>query len=147
MSTAIPNLWPEEIRVDVQTPYAILRGQANLLHDLTKGILEGDVVTETTKDDVQHRLVIVAPMYNGYRHTLIIAAHKRDFPYPTEVRAVGLGKYGMDLDEDDYPSANDDGEMQALVQKALRSGSTIAIITSLIAKSNEATGLSPRPVE
>ena len=91
MPDTIPNLWPQEIKVHVQSPYAILSVQAGLLGKLTRGILEGAVETETAKDKVQHRLVIVAPAYKSYRHTLVTALHNPDLPYPAEVRAAGLG--------------------------------------------------------
>ena len=105
-------------------------------------------------------MVIVAPTYNGYRHTLITAIQGSKLPFPVEVRAEALGreeKRERDATIVDqmvggimgnkrtysvivFPTANDDSEMITLIQKALRSGSTRAIITSLIAKSNEANG-------
>ena len=86
-STTIPNLWPEEFKIDVQSPLTILRVQAGLLGKVTRGILEGAVETETSTEKVQHRLVVIAPAYNGYRHTLVAANHDPNLPYPAEVRA------------------------------------------------------------
>lgn len=147
MSSTIPNLWPEQFNVEVQTPYTILKVQAGLLGKVTRGILEGVVETETAKETVQHRLVVIAPAVDSYRHTLIVAKHKIRLPYPSEVVAEALGKsvehklpgrpnsgfYTMV-----YPEAYDDEQMLQLVQKALRSSQTTAIILSLIARSNEA---------
>jgi hypothetical protein len=84
MPNSIPNLWPEQFNVDVQTPYAILQVQANLLSKVTRGILEGVVETETSKEKMQHRLVVIAPAYNAYRHTLLVAIHNLHMPYPAE---------------------------------------------------------------
>lgn len=92
MPEVIPNLWPDEFKIEVQTPYAILRTQDNLLSKVTKGILIGDVETEASKDLVQHRLVVIAPAYNGYRHTLVVTRHDSDLPYPAEVRAQAVEK-------------------------------------------------------
>jgi len=142
MTETIPNLWPEQFHVDVQSPYAILSVQANLLGKVTRGILQGVVETESSKERVQHRLVVVAPAYNSYRHTLIVAIHQLNLPYPVEVRAEGLeakeGESQSSEAQPDYPSANDDLEMQHLVSQALRSGRTKATIASLISKSNDA---------
>jgi hypothetical protein len=152
MIESIPNLWPEEFKIDVQTPYTILRVQANLLSKVTRGILEGTVETEMSKEMVQHRLVVVAPAYNGYRHTLVVALHNPDLPYPAEVRAKVLGKQVkresvisnpfLDTYHTVYPSASSDDQMQDLVKRALQSDESKAAILSLIAKSNEAR-LSP----
>ncbi len=148
MPDTIPNLWPEEFKVNVQSPLTILRVQAEQLGKVTRGILAGTVETETSKERVQHRLVVIAPAYNGYRHTLIVATHDANLPYPTEVRAEGLGEERSDryapphpMLPDEmrtvYPRAYDDGQMQNLVQRALTSAETRAVILSLIAKSNE----------
>ncbi len=149
MPDTIPNLWPKEIKIDVQTPYTILKVQAGLLGKVTRGILEGAVETETAQDKVQHRLVIVAPAYHSYRHTLVAALHHPDLPYPAEVRAEALAKRERVQREGTlrvmepavyttvYPSAYDDNQMLKLVQEALQSAPTTAAILSLIAKSNE----------
>jgi hypothetical protein len=50
MSDSIPNLWPEEFKVDVQSPLTILRAQAGMLGKVTRGILEGTVETEESKE-------------------------------------------------------------------------------------------------
>jgi hypothetical protein len=156
MPETIPSLWPPEFKIDVQTPYTILRVQAELLGKLTRGILEGVVETETSEDRVQHRLVVIAPAYNGYRLTLVVVLHNANLPYPAEVRAEALLRVQERLSpprpvrpgnsrDTEYPLANSDEEMQTLVSKALQSDQSKAAILSLIAKSNEARR-SPSPV-
>ncbi|HTU17780.1 MAG TPA: hypothetical protein VMG10_06915 [Gemmataceae bacterium] len=158
MPDTIPNLWPDAFKVDVQTPLTILRVQAGLLGKVTRGILQSEVETETVKDQVQHRLVIVAPAYNAYRHTVLVVRHHTHFPYPAEVKAEALAEkverrnplYPDPLGttyETVYPSAHNDDELQVYVQNALRSEQTQAAVLSLIAKSNEATGTPPLPKE
>ncbi len=151
MIDTIPNLWPDSFKVDVQTPYSILRAQAELLGNVTRGILKGAVETEEGKERIQHRLVVIAPAYNGYRHTLITASHHTHFPYPTEVRAESLaervrgepifGPLASGPMITVYPKANNDDEMRGFVQRALRSGPTMAAVLSLIANSNQAKGM------
>jgi hypothetical protein len=139
----IPNLWPQEFSVSVKTPLAILRVQANYLGKVTRGILEGAVETEASKERVQHRLVVIAPAYNGYRHTLITSLHSPHLPYPAEVRAEALGQQVTGgsatgpIDRTAYPQANSEEQMLDLVQRALRSDQTAALIHSLIAMSND----------
>jgi len=141
---SIPNLWPDDIRVDIQSPFVILKVQADYLTRLTGGVLEGVIETETSGENIQHRLVIVARSYHCYRHALVTALHKRNLPYPVEIREQSLAKLTpsdephSDEPEVTYPSASSDDRMQGLLQKALRSDSTVAILSSLIANSNEA---------
>ena len=143
MAVTIPNLWPEEFKIDVQSPYAILRVQAELLGKVTKGILIGEVETESNDTDVQHRLVVIAPAYNNFRYTLLAAKHAINFPYPTEVISQSLA-IPVDYELEKYPIAYSDDVLTDLVRRALSSGDTKAVILSLIAKSNEA-GLSSHP--
>ena len=153
MADSIMNLWPEQFKVDVQTPYAILQTQAGLLGKVTRGILEAVVETETTEKKVQHRLVVIAPAYNSYRHTLLVARHDRDLPYPAEVQGEALaktvrhelipGSVSTVKAETVYPTASSDEQMVSLVREALQSEETRAVILSLIAKSNEGNSVPP----
>jgi len=156
MAETIPNLWPEQFKIDIQTPYTILRVQAGLLSKVTRGILEGAVETEAGKERVQHRLVVIAPAYHSYRHTLVVALHNPHLPYPAEVRAEALAEQVVSKSpfisvvgpsyDTVYPRAHDDEQMQTLVRRALQSQQTMAAILSLIAKSNEARA-APPPAE
>jgi hypothetical protein len=143
MSDSIPNLWPKEFKVDVQTPYTILKVQAGYLGQVTRGILEAEVETESSPNRVQHRLVVIAPAWKGYRHTLVTAIHDPNLPYPAEVRAEALARPVEPVGVA-YPRANDDDDMRSLVANALRSDQTKAVIISLISKSNEVIS-SPSP--
>lgn len=144
MPDTIPNLWPEEFNVDVQTPYAILRVQAELLGKMTRGILEGAVETEATNKIVQHRLVVIAPACNGYRHTLVVAIHQLDLPYPVQVQAGSLA-FSNANDGLSYPSASSDAELQNFLGEVLRSDEVKAVILSLIARSKEAASETSSP--
>lgn len=149
MLNTIPNLWPTNVRIEVQTPYTILRVQAELLGKVTKGILEGIVETEIVKEKTQHRLVVVAPLYNSYRVTLLKAVHDPNLPYPARIEAAALARKsaregkssGFPHQVFDYPEAHSDEQMLNLIQEALQSEQTSAVLLSLIAMSNEATAV------
>lgn len=152
MPDEIKNLWPTDFRVNVQTPFAILSVQANLLGKMTHGVLTGSVETEKGDGGVQHRLIVMAPAFNSYRINLLTATHGKDLPFPVRIIADALATkverrgnesfiekaIGVKSYETVYPTAADDDEMQRLVGIALRSDQVKAIILSLIARSNEA---------
>jgi hypothetical protein len=149
MLNTIPNLWPTNVRTEVQTPYTILRVQAELLSKVTKGILQGAVETDVVKEKTQHQLVVVAPRYNSYRVTLLKAVHDPNLPYPTRIEAAALAKKtlsegklpGFPQQVAEYPCAHGDEQMLNLVQEALQSEQTRAVLLSLIAMSNDATAV------
>ena len=86
-TTALPDLWPDDIRVDVLPPVILLRAQLKGLARRTDGRLEADVSTVTgVKDFVIHRLDITAPQLGGERHRVLTATHRTAF-YPVVVEA------------------------------------------------------------
>jgi hypothetical protein len=151
MADTIPNLWSDDIRVDVLTPLVILRSQASLLRQMTKGILEAEVTTATSDSGaVQHQLDLIAPALNRYRHRVLIAKHERDQVYPVIVEAecfqpktasqrvaLSMSTLGTGTPGDWRPKADTEQEFIDLVGKALHSGEVRSIIQSLIARSNE----------
>lgn len=87
MTTMIPTLWPEDIKVDILPPLTILRYQAAKLREITKGILEAEVTTVTGPDDfVSHRLDLIAPNLDGRRVRVLTATHRVDY-YPVVLEA------------------------------------------------------------
>lgn len=149
MANTIPTLWPESFNVDVLTPLVILKAQAAELSRVTHGILTAEVESENDKENVQHRLVVIAPKYRHYRHTLLAVIHNLHLVYPAEVKATALGRKvkqegfgslmlgGQALFTTVYPIVSSDIDLLEKIQEALYSGHTRAIILSLIAKSNE----------
>jgi hypothetical protein len=57
------------------TPAAILRAQAAVLAERTKGILEAAVETSSVGDEFYHRFVIKAPALGNYRYELFQVHH------------------------------------------------------------------------
>lgn len=87
MAATIPNLWPDDIKVDLVPPLVILRAQADNLSRITQGILEGEVTTVPGDHDyVSHRLDLVAPALDGRQYRILVATHRAGL-YPVTVEA------------------------------------------------------------
>src|SRR5437867_1338068 len=89
MAAQIPNLWSEDVRVDILSPLAILRTQASLMGELTKGILEAEIESNVDHEHAYqiHSLFLVAPALEHYRHLILRARHRLDLVYPVMVFA------------------------------------------------------------
>jgi hypothetical protein len=88
MATSVASLWPTDIQPTVQSPFAILDGQARELTRITNGILVGDVKVARTDD--QHVIVtldIVVPALDNYRHRILQVTHGLDMIYPAWIEA------------------------------------------------------------
>ena len=129
MSTAMPNLWPENLSTDVLPPLAILRAQAGLLGKITKGILEAEVTSVAKDDVVRHQLDVIAPALDGYRHRLLVVEHESHLVYPAII----------DPDSNEAEFAQTPQNFINRLQTLLNSGQVLSVITSLIARSNEVT--------
>jgi hypothetical protein len=113
MTEKAEDLWPADLGIaPIVTPAAILREQAALLGEKTKGVLEGTVETLAIGVDVRHRFVILAPALGYYRYVLFQVHHSSITLYPVFV--------------DEEP---------AMPQRALSSD------FSLVERLNEASGL------
>jgi hypothetical protein len=87
----MPGLWPESIRSDVVTPYAILREMASDLELSTGGTLRGEVGRRAAGDDrIALSFDIVVPALDGSRHRILTIGHAKDRPYPALVDAEVL---------------------------------------------------------
>jgi hypothetical protein len=152
MSTTIPDLWSDDIRVDILTPLAILRAQEDLIGQKTQGILEGEVRTTSNDTWMLHQLGLIAPALNHYRVTLLTAKHRQDMVYPVSVTApcfapkprslLAIGAIRLPGQSPDQRDAATQEEFIELVRQVLHSDDVRASIQSLIALSND-----PRSVE
>lgn len=87
MPATIPSLWPDDIKVDLLPPLAILRTQADALARLTDGIVRADVYTTSGHEDfVVHRLELYAPLYAIRRYGILNVTHRTDY-YPAVLEA------------------------------------------------------------
>lgn len=70
------DLWPSDLGIaSIVTPAAILRSQAALLGEKTKGILEAVVETSSVGNEIHHRFVIKVPALGNYRYALFSVHH------------------------------------------------------------------------
>ncbi len=93
-TTAIPDLWPEDIRVDVIDPIAILRVQEAALTNKTHGLLRAEVRSFEKKEQdkeygaaITHNFDLIAPALGEYRVTLLRAIHSTALIYPVLVQS------------------------------------------------------------
>ena len=145
MAEPIPNLWSEDISVDVLPPLAILHAQAERLGELTGGLVTAEVVTEhdTTVEDgalqhAQHHMELTAPALNTARYRILTVYHKRELVYPASVEAECFepGEYD-DHEAFAWPEALREEDFLKILRTALRSKRVTSLIHSLIARSNE----------
>lgn len=161
MAEEVTDFWGD-ITTNVLSPIAILRHQAGQLRHRTKGLLEADVKTELDAGVATHKFVIVAPALDRYALSLFEAYHSEALVYPVRVKfkpwddqaatdytkAYDEFKYGKSLIElhrtkppdrkSGLRSASTQEEFFELLRLVLTSGYTKSVITSLLAKINDA---------
>jgi hypothetical protein len=151
MAVAIPNLWPQDIHVDVLPPLVILKAQIQPLEQMTKGLLRVEVSTRTVSlhpefrnpldlgrkseefsDDssttVFHDMDVIAPTLRNYRHTLLTVDYQQNRVYPARLSSK-LNQEGIEAD-----SAED---FMARLGEVLKSSETRSLLDSLLARINE----------
>jgi hypothetical protein len=83
----IPDLWPESLRVDVLTPYAVISAQATKLKERTQGLVEGLVSSRAVPPGlICHTFDLFAPVLS-FRYTLFRLWHQESMPYPVALWA------------------------------------------------------------
>jgi len=161
MTTTIPDLWSNDIKVDVRSPLAILKAQEGILAQKTSGLLQATVSSVETETLVQHQLDLVAPSLQFYRERVLTAEHHRNRYYPVFVRAEcfdpvlrrtqkwpsgwtqpivqSLAAMAASSGSDVPPGekAATEQEFVDLIRKVLQSQPVRSLIQSLIARINE----------
>ncbi len=148
MSATIPDLWSDDIEVNLVSPVAILRAQTGFLERKTQGVLRAEVTSTTSDNREIHSLDLIAPALNGYRKSILSAAHAKDMIYPVTVRSEGLippdrglgdalARLAMGSSGPDRKSVSSQTELIEVVREILQSGYVRSLIHSLIARSNE----------
>lgn len=162
MNTAIPDLWADDIKVDVLPPLAILKAQEGLLARKTQGMLEAKLTTTESANLVQHQLDLIAPSLNFYRERLLTATHDRLKLYPVTVASEcfapkleisqgplapiqaavkGLSEFHRAVvPEAIHRKAATGEEFIQLIREVLRSADVRGLISSLIARINQNNG-------
>ena len=148
MSATIPDLWSDDIEVNLVSPVAILRAQTGFLERKTQGILRAEVRSTDSGNRAVHSLDLIAPALNDYRKSLLSASHAKDMIYPVTVRSEGLspadqGLLPIPVSGSDQKTVSSQAELIEVVRRVLRSGYVRSLIHSLIARSNEASIIEP----
>ena len=151
MADTIPDLWPgAALKSIVLSPVAILRTQATLLGQKTQGLLIAEVTTTTGENGhVELGLELIVPALHNFRYRLLQVRHERDTIYPADIFATGLTyqetrKNLIPLYEEttvtrttpNKTAYSDDGFIK-IIQEVLQAKETVAMLQSLIARSNE----------
>lgn len=156
------DLWPNiDIEGPKDVPLKILREQAEKLSEKTKGLVYGDISTNSNKGFIFHTLYLVAPNLDNYRYSLLSIAHGV-MPFPVFIYNHNLKnkeiikvkktkKYTLPnlifpfdeyvLSEDSVPEP----DLKALtieefiseIKKIFQSDETKGILQSLISQSKE----------
>ncbi|MBN9121634.1 MAG: hypothetical protein J0I06_21225 [Planctomycetes bacterium] len=152
------DLWPADIVVDVVPPVAILNEQAEALAKKTQGIVKGEVRSNTTDQFEQLSFDLVAPAV-GLRQRILLMRFVRDFPYPVVLIAAPLtsplaGSSGSpeardllltwklsDAEQRQARLAHTPREVRELLKTIFNAPATRGALFSLIARSNEVTGV------
>lgn len=152
MAATIPDLWPDDIRVDVLTPLAILRTQEALLGKRTKGLIQAEITTANSEKGTQHSLDLVTAALK-YRERVLTAWHGREFIYPVRVAAETFKPKPKNFIEaltttelttlfegSHVRTAATQDEFVALIREVFRSMEVRSLIQSLLARVNESQG-------
>ncbi len=88
MARQVQSLWPEAIRSNIPSPYAMLRTQADALAEQTGGLLVGEVRRREAADDrVAMSLDIVVPALDGARFRILTVGYGKEMVYPAVLDA------------------------------------------------------------
>lgn len=167
MPTEIPDLWGDDIDVDVVPPLAILKTQAEAISRRTKGILKAEVVSSPTsvasRESLSltadtggplfepensassqnlpywiHMLVLQAPAIEYEEELLTVSHHdKRLYPVTIEVPSKIIWTHTKSVFQKTAIECNDQQELLAALSTALGSAPTKSVLNSLLAKVNE----------
>ncbi len=134
----IPDLWGNDINVEVVSPATILKVQAEKLSLKTKGVLlartypSGDGCDGA---DVTHHLELHAPAIN-YTEEVLAISHVQNRAYPVVIRMPASIAWERQEQASTKWCGNEEEFMQAL-RTALRSYPVRSAIDSILAESNE----------
>jgi hypothetical protein len=128
MNSARKNLWGDLPKPDhLITPSSILKEQASILTEETKGLLVGETKRRTSEDGTFFiELNIRAPALNGYLYGVLEASHGIEL-YPVNVRSLASGSATCETQE----------AFEGLLGKILSSNQVKKVIASLLAQVRE----------
>jgi hypothetical protein len=143
MPIEIPDLWSDDIKVDVLPPLVILKAQDEAIRKKTGGILHSVITTGSEFEDdqeyVTYTMDLVAPAL-GYRESILTVSHRQGKFYPATIvlpEAIGWST-APGASSSTYSRCYSADEFIQQLRIALQSQPTRSTITSLLASSNEA---------
>ncbi|MGC9946686.1 MAG: hypothetical protein ABSF64_10000 [Bryobacteraceae bacterium] len=120
------DLWPSDLGIaSIVTPAAIIRAQAALLAEKTKGILEAVVETSSIGPNIRHSFVIKVPALGNYRYALFSVHHPVEL-YPVVIEGATPSRL------------EDEDALREWLRRMFASDATKRIIASLY---SQASGL------
>ncbi|MFN0079523.1 MAG: hypothetical protein ACKVY0_23910 [Prosthecobacter sp.] len=121
------NMWGDlPTMEDTETPLQIMREQANVLKQATRGLLNASITTTPlTLGQMRHSFYLVAPLLNDYRHLLFSVEHGID-PYPARFSAPRMVKPA---------TCKSHKHFELILTALLQDASTRKAVASLIANS------------
>ncbi|AUT03447.1 hypothetical protein CLI64_25225 [Nostoc sp. CENA543] len=127
MSPNNKNLWGELPKnVEVRTPYLILKEQASILTQMTKGLLIGEVDRKPVLQNVFiARLRIRVPELNSYTYSVV------DVQYPLKLYPLVIKDYTSSEQEIQCSSEQ---EFEVTLGKILSSDQVKRVISTLLAE-------------
>lgn len=149
MPDTITNLWSPQLKSKVLSPFAILRIQASQVSPMTQGILRAEVAPISSEKQMTINLEIVAPALNNYRYLLLSVKHDINIYYPSIVSSKGLtiretvktgafrSEEKINIESVATKVAYSEDQFIAILKEALQAPENIALLQSLIARSNE----------
>jgi hypothetical protein len=139
MAAEVPNMWPiDQIEINVQSPVAILRAQAEHLRQLTQEMLTAELETVRGEDGwLQHRYFLVAPSLN-FRQRMLLAMHREDMVYPVRLEAECFLPGPPNEPVDSPPLSATEREFLENLGQVFRSRQVWSLMQSLLARCNEA---------
>jgi hypothetical protein len=135
MPEQLEDLWPDLTPAAIITPASILKTQAAVLSQKSKGLLQGEVESWTHENDVHHQLVVVVPALDNYRYTLIKLHHSLTI-YPVFIDESPVPRE----QEDEWSNINrayklqDEDSFRNWLRTILAAPQTIRILQNLLAQ-------------
>jgi hypothetical protein len=124
------SFWSIPDNVDIRTPLAILREQANALTQQTGGALQGQVSTLALDADIYISMQIYVPALNGYK-VEILEYEQPVHMYPGTLKLNLLKNSGRSV-------INDEDHFVRMIKNYLSSQEMIRVVKSLLAQTKQA---------
>lgn len=141
MPTEIPDLWGDDINVDVVPPLVILKAQAEAISRRTRGMLTAEVVSSSGKEKGEvtwvHGLHLRAPTIE-YGELLLTLSHDENRFYPVSVELPEPISWAQGSRETTIMRCDDQQRLLDALSVALTSPPTKWALSTLLAKVNEA---------